>query len=388
MLYKCTAMFCVCVIGVAMADKRQPDGEVTTKKTFAESFLNVALEASKKWGVNAKVRRLLPYAERLTGKDAQVDVAFLRKIVEGSEEATRAKLAMLVLARTGGKEASDCLYTLLVNKPKVGGEVAFYMPPNVVRDAVERILVNRKEAKLQIAAAKLLRCVGEKNSLALLKRMLVEVDNATVRTELQIAISAVTRRLNDAPKGRELQWAMQELCYVRAWNEWRLDRSQVGGIMRAARLLVEEEALSVPFLRSKIKSGDMLAVAVAGMQRETSLVDDMAKVSDNTGAGMDGRILMGSLARIGNAAAIDVLAKRIKPGATEVNERLAMTLAECGTEPTVALLKKLSEDKDYKASWPVFKVAIKGLKERLQAKQREPKSQPSTGPASQAPSGR
>jgi len=355
---------------LAGAGMRQPDGKVATKEDFAKTFRNVALEASKDWGGDAKVRKLLPYAARLAGKDAQGDVAFLRQVAEAGEPATSAKLATLVLAHTGGKEASDCLYALLVNRTKVGDDVAFYMSPNDVREAAERVLADRPEAELQIAAAKLLVFVGDEHSLALLKRMSAGIDDATVRTRLQIAISAVTKRLDEAPKGRQLQWATQELRYARAAKEGAGHRSVAGVIFVSAQLLAGEEAFSTAFLRSKIKSGHMLAVMIANSQRETNLVDALAKALENA-TGSRSAYLMATLARIGNTAAMDALAKRIKPGPAEANEGVIRAIAGGGTESSIALLKKLSEDKAYEASWPAFKAAIEEIKARLQATERQ-----------------
>ncbi len=383
MLQKCIAMFCVCVTGLVIADERMPDGESATRPAFAESFETVASEASKHWGADAKVRNLMPYTARLAGKDAQVDAAFLRQIVGADKVATRVKLAVLVLGRTGGKEARDCLYTLLVNKPKVGGEVAFYMSPNDVRDAAERMLANRKEAKLRIAAARWLVLVGDEKSLALLKRMSAGVDDETVLGTLNGAISELTRRLNDTPKDMRLQWAMQELRCLRARKETIHYRSWAGGIGRAAQLVVGEGPLSVPYLRSQIKRGNMLAVAIAGGQQETSLVDEIANMHISKRGGEDGSIWMGSLGSIGNAAAMGVLAKEIKPGDTDVNRSVARVLARYGTKATVPLLTRLSKDAEYKASWPAFKVAIERIKERLKAERQAATLRPSAAPASQ-----
>lgn len=379
MLYKRIAVFCICATGLAIADMRQANGE-----DFAKTFANVASQASKQWGPDAKVKNLLPYAARLAGKDTLVDVAFLRKVAETDEVATRAKLALLVLAHKGGKGARDCLYSLFVKKPKVGREVAFYMSPNDVRDAAERVLVNRKEAKLQIAAARFLAIVGDRNSLVLLKKVSAEVDNATVRTELQMIIPSVTERLSDTPKGRQLQWATQELRYVRAAKEGRMHRSLAAGIMRSARSATGEGAFSIPYLRNKIKTGQMLAIAIAGLQRETGLVDDLADLAKmpRNSTGSRGTILTNALLMIGNAAAMDALAKQIKPGATGRNATIAGMIARNGTESSVALLKRLSEDKKYEASWPVFERSLKILKDQLKRRRRKPDAQPGTGPAS------
>lgn len=383
MLAKFTAVFCVCVIGLAIADEREPGAKLTTKRAFAESFRDVALQASKRWGDRAEARRLWPYTEGLARKDAETDTAFLRQIMAGDEEATRAKLAALVLARRGGKEARDCLYTLLVNSPKVGDEVAYYMSPNDLQDVAERILVNRKEEELQMAALKFLGFAGDENSLALLKRMVVEVENETVRTRLQMDITGLSRRLERTPKDKRLEWAMHDLRYYRAARVTAGYRSEEAAIGMAARSLVEEGAFPAAYLRSKIKDRHMIAVAIAGMQREAGLVDDLANMPDICKGGWQGDTVMYSLASIGTAAAMEALAKWPKLDDPRVGGRMATVLAVHGRESAIPLLKKLSENEECKGSWPAFKAAIERIEGRLEEQRQAAKSRGSTAPASQ-----
>ncbi len=366
MPYKCITVFCaIMVVGLAIVAVVQHDRKVTAQKEFSQTFLKIASEVIKDRGDDASVRNLLPYAARLAGKNAQVDVAFFQQIVAKAGEAPiRVKLAALILGRTGIKETRDCLLTLLVDKPMIAAQVVSHMSPNNLRGVAKHILATKKEAKLQIAATRWLWHVGDKGSLTMLKKMSEEVADATIRDELQIAIGMVTERLNNTPEGMEHQWIMQEVRYWRAQRDTGPCIVRTGTIIMIADLLAKEEAFSTAYLRYKLRRGDPVAVVLAGRQRETSLVNDIQKIR---GHHLDLGLKITSLLMIGNTAAMDAIVKEIKPGATKANKRIADILVYHGGKSSVAILKKLSKDKKYKASWPSFKEVLKDFERRPQA---------------------
>jgi hypothetical protein len=326
---------------------------------------------------------LLSEASKLERADIAIDVPFLRKTALESEDQRAVRLALCVLARKGGDEARDVFYTVITKRPVWGVQILYFADLNDVRSVASRLVMEAQEPAARIGGANLLAAAGDKQSAEILKKEIENTTDASVRRAMQRAVSRIDARERNVPAEEREEWCRQELRYETLMREAFSYRALEAGVGIAAMSAAERgEKFTASFLRDKIENGDqstaMLAIALAGEGRVAELVDEISSLADDSGG--QGVVARAALVRMGGDAALEAIAKQIKPAATERNSKIARLLAHLGDESAIRLLRKYVDDPQYKESRTEFEQAIDAITKRLKAKQEHLESQPAARP--------
>ncbi len=311
---------------------------------------------------------LTPYARAgmdLATRYPAIDLQKLQKAIAGKKNTPAGRLAWVVLANLADREdARNVILCRAIEGDKTAILAISFMPPVAREDTAAEVVVRCGNTGGMADAIELLGCIGDNGTVEFLE-VAAKIPNEDVSLAAARALDCLKEKLRQAPTVQQV-WTMYELRY------WRTVREIAGADLgdadydRVVEWLHEKNAkYPVQFLRCRINTGDPLAILLAGLQREKSLIDDLSAAAE-AGNSRNRDMAFVSLARIGRWDAMAVLADQMKPDALEDNRNVAKVLASYGTDAAVELLKRLADDENYSRSKPVFEEAVKYLKQRLE----------------------
>ena len=139
---------------------------------------------------------------------------------------------------------------------------------------------------------------------------------------------------------------------------------------------VKGSFLPADVLEMQIRHGDLIAIALAGIQKKESLVGPLSEFASK---GLWAGMVAVSLGQIGSDDSFRALAELLKPqdGASAAQGRgqiLRSLQWECPTQSMVDFLETLCKDEQYKESWPAFRRVIDSINARLRP--RDPARKP------------
>jgi len=333
-------------------------------------------------------RWLSPYEKAgadLASRFPDADIEFLKAQAENEKGDSVRKLAWVVLANLADhqKDARDMVSGRAIAGDRLAILSVSFMPEVAMKEVAE-CLVRQEgywEGKQDIV--ELLGFIGDEDSLKALNDLVSRDNESLARPAAINALSCLQEKLKQTAAEQQA-WSQ---CGVRCWRAMlEVSKPRLIGVeyvWAAEHVANSGVKCPVSFLRCYIKGGGVLAIILAGIQREPELVEDLGAAAQSDSSLQRGKAL-GSLMRIGNKGAMDVLLKQMKPGATEENNRIAQILADHGTSASVELLERLVRDEKYSESWPTFKEAINKINERLEREKKQSESQPTTNRQSQS----
>jgi len=319
------------------------------QELFTSTAAEIIMKGTRDWGIpRSDIFPMMPYVERLEKSGLEADVPFLLSIAK-EKDGDESTFALLILLRKGGNDAVEGLYAASLKNPNA--LILYFASPSDARAVAARMIGNKESALAVRYGASLLGTVGDANSLALLKNIEADVQDADGSARVRGAIRGIEARLLDTPEAQRDEWCKQQLLCMAAR---RIGRSAGGWRVRLVASCIHKAGyeFTIPFLRAKMKNSDGLAIALAAEQKATELIDDISIIAGR--GGREGTMAMSSLGKIGTDLAFEAIGNQIKPGEIAHNRLVAAVLAAYPNETTAAILEKLTKDERYKESWPDF----------------------------------
>lgn len=199
-----------------------------------------------------------------------------------AEEPSSRKLALLSLARLGADDAITEIALAPRAYKKYGREpvLAAAFLPNVKGRRVAEALVSRSDSwRIRELSAELLLGLGDASTVSMLRELVADGDLKPPRLEKVVASTIINleHRVTQVPPGRRASWAAQEVLGMRVLREVPLPRKVGGEYTLAAEVLHKQGAVfSKDFLEYKLRSGDLLGIALTGVQKENWAIESLA----------------------------------------------------------------------------------------------------------------
>ena len=356
--------------------------EVVFEKSFAEAVEKAkAVEQELKrerflinWFSPYVMWEFLPLAENLDAAGAANNVPYLAgvaKSCEGLGITTEGRLAQLTLAVCAAQEqARLALSDLgLQEANQVVATAALiamsYSDEPYRREMVTQVAARHQGTRLGFFAIDLLAGVGDQQSLAWLR------EAKTATDELQRSIPSLEsffaqsiellERILSLPDDDTNQWREAHTAMWRSKHEANRTRRRSGALRYFMR-----HRVTVPLeqLEMKIEAGDSHAVAIAGIQKETTLIGTLEALARSEEGDIAGCAL-GSLIRIGGPKAQEATANLLRSGSPATQAGILNALRNAPSEANASFFEKLLQDEDYEELWPEIRVSIGSIRKRL-----------------------
>jgi len=325
-----------------------------------------------------RMSKFHPQAQKLVEAGGLNEIPFLRtQAAERSGD--RRCLALLTLALMAEHEdARDALLNLAkVDSPFALLALSFMEPQHIKDVATE--LARDPAAYARYKVFPLLAACGGNDTLDWLRahKLALRDTPATdaVINDLGVAIAVLEKKLR-LPEERQRIWQESLLLLWRANRE--LPGFRGGNNHSISAQSLASRGISVPadVLEMQIRHGDLIAIALAGIQKEESLVGPLSEFASK---GLWAGMVAVSLGQIGSDDSFRALAELLKPqdGASAAQGRgqiLRSLQWECPTQSMVDFLETLCKDEQYKESWPAFRRVIDSINARLRP--RDPARKP------------
>lgn len=365
---KAYAMYQTAAILLILLLVHVPARSADTPDAFGKAFEKAAESVDrhgKDWE-HRDVWSLTPFdavGDDLLSKFPDADVEFLKVALTNDHDQGVSNLAWIMLAKLSDhKEARDVIIKQACNEKDLGTPdyararqavlAVSFMPDAVRKEVAETIATQAKQWEFRKDMVELLSHIGDEESVKVLEKISKD-ERGHLQQSAVDALAYRQERLKQAAD-EQAAWTQCGILYWRVNREVDTPADYFGKYTWAAELLnITGVKFPVSFLRYHIKAGDRTAAILAGIQKETELVDDL----DAVGA-------LGSLIKIGNKEAMDALSKHITP---ENASRIAESLGKSGSHEAAKLLERLLKDENYKDSWPVFERTLESINERLKA---------------------
>jgi HEAT repeat protein len=340
----------------------------------SQSLEKVFMQAAKAVEAAARdehLRRgsLSPYEKAgdvLASRFPDADFEFLKAQAENEEGDSARKLAWMVLAKLAShqKDARDMVSGRAIAGDRLAILAVSFMPEAVRKEVAESLVRQEGYWQGKQDLVELLGFIGDEDSLKALNDLVGRNNERLARPAAIGVLPCLQEKLKQTAAEQQV-WSQRGVCCWRAMLEVEEPRLVGPEYVWAAEHVANSGVrCPVSFLKCRIKAGDVLAIVLAGIQKEGELIEDLGVAAESNSVLQRGKALE-SLVQIGNKDAMDVLSRLMKPGATEENNRIAQVLADMGTESSAGLLERLVRDERYRDSWPAFEEAIKHIRERL-----------------------
>jgi HEAT repeat protein len=337
-----------------------------------ESFGKAFIDATRADNSAAKDSHLQAWAlsrhekagADLAAKYPDVDIKLLEERLKNTEDASVRSLAWVTLAKLSErKDAREIVYRRALTGDKLAILSVSFMPGKTRNEVAESIAIQGKTWECRTDMIELLSYIGDANSLKVLNELVELNKTGNVRQAAIKSMPCIHEKLKQ-PATEQVMWSQ---CGLRFWQATReIERPcNLYGEFPWIVNRIGSSGMKCPisFLRYRINSGDTIAIMLAGIQKESQLIECLGAATDTDSALQRGGAIE-SLIQIGNKDAMNELFKHLKPSAQEENRRILQILADCETSASVELLEQLIEDKEYRDLWPAIKQAIAGHKER------------------------
>ena len=332
-----------------------------------------AIAAKSKWPSRIMYYDVEDAAEFFVSKYSDSStVAFLESKIQ---DPNCQKLGLLCLAKLAqvSDVAQTALYQIIYNSPHSQRDavtVIAYVDPNTARTIAETLLTQSGALRIRVPACQMLIGLGDQSTLDLLKHILADEENRYVKESVASAIPQLEYRLTRVPPEKQGEWANYEILCWRTVRETPLPRAVDGEKQSAAQTLhAQGYVFTDEYLQYKLARGDLLSIALIGMEKETWAVPILGKhavLGDSLGD-----FSRSALVEIRTSEALRALENAILPGGnSRANTHLTMILENYGDKATAEFMKKLWVDQrfseDERAS---FEYAYKIIEKRLAEKE-------------------
>lgn len=336
--------------------ERQPFTQLFEEMVIEGSKIPILRGSERFLGVNRfmpMMSKFASQAEKLVKAGAVQEIAFLISKAE-SHDRNEKCLALLTLARISeNKQARETISRLMAADSPLdnfGAIVAVtFMQPEFIKEVVL--------SHATFGTYPLLAATGDKDTLEVLRKTKADLRTKPVTVDavnrLNAAIALLDKRLS-LPEEKQLTWRKYLLVLYRANCERPNFRG--GGNHAIAAEALAKRGISVPaeILEVQIENRDMVAIALAGIQKEEALVGALSDVATK----VPEHAALHSLAIIDSEASYKAIEHLAKPEDPDQNKSIARTLRSHASERSAALLEKLCKDEKYKDSWPAFTDAL------------------------------
>ena len=286
-------------------------------------------------------------ADRLLARNLSPDVEFLIAKARDPKAPRDQRLAIIVLGKlSGDPRAKQEILRLASDESRFAVRALSYMRTDDARDVAERLMVESRFTRVKAGAADILAAVGNEESLGKLTRRKEKEKGREVKLALERATTSLQYRLEKLPKEKRAEWSELELKWWRARQEAAETVKFSGRWERAATYLQFRGHRFPPeFLRLKLDTKDVLAIVVAGRQKETGVVQLLENLAMQRGS--RGQMTRRALIRIGDDAALSLVAEALRSGDEAVWKLTIGDMLFVGDARTLALMGRLKDDKTY-----------------------------------------
>jgi hypothetical protein len=314
----------------------------------------------------------LEAARALARRYGEPGVPFWAQRAQEAKEFAERGVALATLVALSDRDAgANALVALLLGtQPMTAHTVAFSLIADLhgpaARPLLERLVSeasDRLRAKPQglarLRAGTVLGCAGEwlaamgdEGTMRALRGQLARGgDDDPSAHYLRRAIDGLDARLAQ-PESARAAWTRDaiEFAKARSFSEDHIS-AQAGAYRAAGRLADRGVRLGRPFLRFQLSVGSSdLAVAVAGNQREATMIPELVRIAEQRRGGYRPSMALAALGQIGAPEAIDALLTLVR---TDLEVRIAgplHVLAVRGDSSTLRALQRLASDASFSAA--------------------------------------